>query len=144
MLEKVKDLGQFVSQPQIGKFYFYWYSPKTKDELPVYDRFPFVMPIEPYQDGWLGINFHYLPLRERKALLAQLFTIANNKKFDDTTKIKARYAVLNNTKKFKAFEPCIKRYLTQHLRSRIIEIHPQNWKIALTLPVQRFVPGRPY
>ena len=30
----------------IGKMYFFYYDPKTKDSLPYYDRFPLVIPIE--------------------------------------------------------------------------------------------------
>ena len=32
----------------IGRMYFYFYDPKTKDKLPYYDRFPLVLPIEQY------------------------------------------------------------------------------------------------
>ena len=40
----------------IGKMYCYWYDPKTKDKLPRWDRFPLVIPIERYGDGFLGLN----------------------------------------------------------------------------------------
>ena len=34
----------------IGKMYFFFYDPKHKDKLPVYDRFPMVFPIERYSN----------------------------------------------------------------------------------------------
>ena len=44
----------------IGNMYMFRYEPKLKESLPYYDRFPIVFPIEPYSDGFLGLNFHYL------------------------------------------------------------------------------------
>ena len=56
----------------IGKMYFFFYDPKLKDSLPYYDRFPLVIPIERYQNGFLGLNLHYIHPKQRIILLDKL------------------------------------------------------------------------
>jgi len=78
----------------IGKMYFYYYDPKTKDSMPYYDRFPLVIPIEQYSDGFLGLNLHYIHPRQRIILLDKLSKTATNKNFDDKTKLRLSYEYL--------------------------------------------------
>ena len=42
----------------IGRMYFFYYDAKNKDKLPQWDRFPLVLPIERYGNGFLGLNLH--------------------------------------------------------------------------------------
>ena len=53
----------------LGKMFFLFYNPKNKLTLPYYDKFPIVMPIHTYNDGFLGLNFHYLSPSQRSILL---------------------------------------------------------------------------
>jgi hypothetical protein len=39
-----------------GKMAAYFYDPKYKMQLPYYDRFPMILCIKMYQNGFLGIN----------------------------------------------------------------------------------------
>ena len=50
--------GKVTTRPVLNNLHMFFYDPKTKLKLPYYDRFPLVMPIERYSDGFLGINFH--------------------------------------------------------------------------------------
>jgi hypothetical protein len=122
-----------------GRMYFYMYDPKTKDELPYYDTFPLVFPIEMYSDGFLGLNLHYIRPNQRLALLDKLYDTTNNAKFDDTTKLRINYGILSGASRFKEFAPCMKRYLSSHIRSNIIEIQPDEWEITALLPFDNFV-----
>jgi hypothetical protein len=123
----------------IGKMYFFAYDPKYKDTLPMYDRFPLVFPIEPYSDGFLGLNLHYLTPSQRSTLLNMLSDYTNNKRFDRTTKLRMSYDLLSQTKKLaSASRPCIKRYLFSHVRSDFIEITSGEWYKAIELPVAMF------
>ena len=72
----------------IGKMYFFWYDPKNKNTLPMYDRFPLVFPIERYPDGFLGLNLHYLSFGERSALLNTMMKFRNNNNMNATTKLR--------------------------------------------------------
>ena len=68
-----------------------------------------------------------------------LYTVLNNKKFDETTRISASYKVLNGAAKFREFQPCVKHYLNAHVRTKPAYIMPSEWDIALFLPTQKFV-----
>lgn len=124
----------------IGKMYFFYYDPKTKDKLPVYDRFPLVFPIERYSDGFLGLNLHYLSQGERRALLGRLMEFKSNSKIDERTRLRLSYDLISSTKKLaNASRPCIKRYLFSHVRSKFVEVTANEWDQAINLPVEMFV-----
>lgn len=124
----------------IGKMYFFWYDPKHKDKLPTYDRFPLVFPIEPYEDGFLGLNLHYLSFAERTAILSGLSKFANDRTLSPGTRLNLSYSLLSSTKNVSSLmRPCIKRYLFSHVRSRFIEINADEWDKAAQLGVEVFV-----
>lgn len=124
----------------IGKMYFFWYDPKLKDTLPVYDKFPMVFPIERYSDGFLGLNLHYLDYGQRMYLLGLLSNFASNKKLTPSTRLKLSYDVLSNSVRLQNLaKPCIKRYLFEHVRSQFVEVTPDEWSYAAELPVELFV-----
>ena len=123
----------------IGKMYFFYYDPKTKDSLPYYDRFPLVIPIEQYSDGFLGLNLHYIHPKQRIILLDKLSDTLSNKRYDERTRLKINYDFLKAASL--AFEamPCIKRYLFANVDSRFLEISADEWDIAVMLPMETFV-----
>jgi len=149
LMSKIKDLKptrqallndkeRLKTNTIIGRMYFYYYDPKLKDELPYYDRFPLVIPIERYQDGFLGLNLHYISPRQRIELLDALSDFANNSKYDETTRLRLSWAKLKTVgEAFKA-KPCVKRYLFKHVDSRFLEITADEWDIAALLPFQNF------
>lgn len=124
----------------IGRLYFFAYDPKWKEKLSKYDKFPMVFPIELYGDGFLGLNLHYLNMRERQMLLGRLMSFANNKKMNRSTKLKLSYDLIQSTRKLNSLSrPCIKRYLFGHCRSRFIEIYADEFDKAIQLPVEDWV-----
>ena len=134
----LNDKERLKTNTIIGRMYFYYYDPKLKDELPYYDRFPLVIPIERYQDGFLGLNLHYISPRQRIELLDALSDFATNSKYDETTRLRLSWAKLKTIgKAFKA-KPCVKRYLFKHVDSRFLEITADEWDIAALLPFQNF------
>lgn len=135
----MRDRIRLKNKTIIGKMYFYYYDPKTKDSMPYYDRFPLVIPIDQYSDGFLGLNLHYIHPRQRIILLDKLSETASNKNFDEKTKLRISYDYL--TRASTAFEamPCIKRYLYSQVTSRFLEISADEWDIAALLPMETFV-----
>ena len=127
-----------VSKSVLGKMYFYSYNPKWKDELPWYDTFPLVFPIERYPDGFLGLNFHYLAPKHRAILMDQLKMFANNKKYDETTKLRLSYNMLKGFTKIKRAKPTVHRYLNSKVNSKFVLVNADEWEVALFLPVERF------
>jgi hypothetical protein len=67
-----------------------------------------------------------------------LYDITNNDKYDETTKLKISYQVLNGAAKYKEFRPTVKHYLTSQIRSKLLYINPVEWDIALWLDTARF------
>jgi hypothetical protein len=135
----IQDKSRSVTGFYPGRMYFYFYDPKMKKTLPYYDKFPLVIPVEKYKDGFLGLNLHYLPVKYRIILLDKLYDTLNNDRYDDTTKMQLSYDLLAGAARYEEFKPCLKRYLTSHIASGLIEIEPSNWEIALFLPVEMFV-----
>lgn len=123
----------------MGKMYMFFYDPKHKKTLPYYDRFPLIFPFSSAKGGFMGLNLHYLPLKLRALLMDSLYDLMNNKQYSEDTKLKLSYSVLQSAGKYKWFKPCIKHYLSDHIRSRFIEVDVSSWDIALFLPTQKFV-----
>ena len=134
----MKDRERLKDKSIIGKMYFFFYDPKTKDSLPYYDRFPLVIPIERYSDGFLGLNLHYIHPKQRIILLDKLSDTVTNKRFDEKTKLRISYQYLATASTAFQAMPCIKRYLFNHLTSRFLEIPADEWDIAALLPVEQF------
>ena len=121
-----------------GRLYMYYYDPKTKDTLPYYDKFPLVFPYEALSDGFIGLNMHYLPPFYRIQLMTRLMKFASNTKLNETTKIQYSWSLIAGIARFKIAEACIKRYLSNHVKSPFIEIPANEWHTAMMLPLQRF------
>jgi len=135
----LNDAKRISPKTFIGRMYFYHYDPKFKDILPVWDKFPLVIPMEMYSDGFLALNLHYLDPYNRLALLDRLHDFINNDKYNDTTRFNLSYDLLSNSRRYSMIQPCIKRYLYNHIRSSIIYIEPNNWETAIFLPAQKMV-----
>ena len=123
----------------IGRMFLFYYDAKYKDTLPYWDRFPLVIPIEMYKDGFLGLNLHYISPLARAKLLNALYATLNNKNYDDTTRLKINYRILSNASQFSYFKPCVKRYLFSHVKSRYFYITPSEWDTTIMLPTEQFV-----
>ena len=133
-----KESNRWVNRFQLGGLYFFYYDPKTKSDLPYYDRFPLVIPLEIYPGSFLGLNLHYLPIKYRLAFLDKLLDTAELNKNDEISRVRVTYDILCAAKMYKEFRPCLKKYLTSHINSKIIAVQPNEWDIATVLPVQQF------
>jgi len=122
----------------IGRMYHFFYDPKHKDTLPYWDKFPLIFVIDFYQDGFLGLNLHYIPPIYRIRLMDAIYSIARDDKVRQSKKARMTYGLLKGAAKFKYFKPCIKRYLTNHVKSRYLYVPFEEWDIAAFLPTQRF------
>jgi hypothetical protein len=138
-----KESFRKTSTLKLGMMYCFYYDPKGKAEMPYYDRFPMIIVLEKYQDGFLGLNLHYLPYRYRVAFLKKLFQYAVLDKDDDIKRLRVTYDILTASKRFREFQPCIKRYLYGHVKSRVLTIQPKEWEVASLLPLQQFKKAKP-
>ena len=122
----------------LGRLYCFYYDPLGKAEMDYYDRFPMVLALEKYNDGFLGLNLHYLPYKYRLAFLSKLmdYTVRNDD--NDVMKVRITYDILNASRRFKEFKPCLKKYLFNYTQSQILAVQPNEWDIAAFLPIQQF------
>lgn len=125
------------TQIKPGSLYCWFYDPKYKRTLPYYDAFPVAFVLDMKQNGFLGINMHYLPLRARSVLLTRLLDNML-KKTTYATYLNLQYGILNTAAKFREFKPCLKRYLITHVRGQMIEIPPDEWIRTIFLPLESF------
>jgi len=132
--EKSRQTSTF----KLGRLYCFYYDPKGKNELPYYDRFPMVLVLDRYEDGFLGLNLHYLPYRYRVAFLKKLLDYAVLDKDDEIQRLRVTYDILTASRRLREFQPCIKRYLFSQIKSRLLTIQPNEWEIASLLPLQQF------
>ena len=135
--KKVADLSNRISAarlmrdnklkkaPTFNKLHFFRYDPKLKATLPYYDIFPLVMPIQAAKGGFLGINFHYLPIPLRMRLLETL----------DKRGFRGDYSKLKNIREVK---PTIKHYLRQQFRSGFLELEEDDYAPSIFMPVAQF------
>ena len=122
----------------MGGLYYFYYDPITKDDMPYYDKFPLVMPLKRESDGFIGLNLHYLPLRQRIMFMRKMLPFAIYDDNDEIKRIRMTYSMLESSSRYKEFRPCIKKYLYTRIRSKILKVEPQEWDIALYLPIQQF------
>jgi hypothetical protein len=135
--KKVADLSNRISAarlmrdnklkkaPTFNKLHFFRYDPKLKATLPYYDTFPLVMPIQSAAGGFLGINFHYLPIPLRMKLLETL----------DRRNFTGNYSKLKNIREVK---PTIKHYLRRQFVSGFLELEEDDYAPAIFMPVAQF------
>ena len=135
------DARQFgiIRRNHIGRMVMFFYDPKWANTLPYYDKFPLVLPIEMYDDGFLGINLHYLPPIQRARLLDTILNIYDSTHLDEKRKLKMGYNILQRYVRSRLHIPCVKRYLYSHMRSRFFLIPPEDWEMSVLLPTEQFM-----
>ena len=133
-MDLIRD-GKRDNNPFYGRLNMFFYDPKYKKTLPYYDTFPLVLPLENYPDGFLGINFHYLPMTLRLELLDRVVDYSNNTKFDESTRLAVDYSKL---KKIDLIKPALKRYLAGRVKTQFRRIDADEFTVAVLLPVARF------
>ena len=131
-------IGDMVGRPEVGSMYMFIYDPKTKDKLPYYDRFPLVLPYDDAKGGFYGLNLHYLPYMLRGQLLGQLMKTASDRTIGPDTVMRYSWDILRSASRFPAVKPTVKRYLYTQIKSRILQVNPEDWRTAIFLPVEQF------
>ena len=132
--------GKLNGIPSRGRLNFFFYDPKYKQVLPLYDRFPLVLPLETIPGGFMGLNFHYIRPVQRVSLLNNLQRFATGG-MKPSTRIDATY---DGIKGVSITKNMIKKYLYGHVRSSFLRVDFDEAALAVMLPVQQFKKGQPY
>lgn len=134
------DIGEIVSLGNIepGDMYLFMYDPKTKEQLQYYDTVPLSMVFDVTNKGFHGINFHYLPPLLRMQLLGKMLEFTNTKNISERSKFLLKWSTLKSASRFPGIKACVKQYLFEHVKSRVLKINPEDWKKTIMLPLDNF------
>tara|TARA_B100001245_G_scaffold236484_1_gene227671 strand:- start:666 stop:1355 length:690 start_codon:yes stop_codon:yes gene_type:complete len=123
-----------------GKMYTFGYDAKLKAILPYWDKFPLIIVLDVYKDGFLGLNFHYVSPIDRAKFFAKIMKFATQKGEPEDMTDKARFNVSwDAVKNIKGADKMIHKYLYGHVRTSLLEAPPNEWENVIFLPYQRFV-----
>jgi hypothetical protein len=141
-----RDQELFSSGMTLGRMYFFEYDAKHKDTLPLWDRYPLVIPFNAYRakDGAeivLGLNFHYLQPVLRMAAFRALLKFKTNDRFNKKTKLDFSWKVISTLAQSRYFEHAVHAYRMDHVRSKFVDIPAQSYELVLFLPLARFQKG---
>ncbi len=128
----------------VGSMYFFRYDPKHKATLPMYDKYPLAIVIDRYNDGFLGLNLHYLTRGQRGRMVTLFNDFYTKKKlFNGIIAGSSRSnwdLIQSATSGVESFsKQCVKRYLYTHIRSQVIRINKDEYDKAVQLPIDEWV-----
>ena len=122
-----------------GGVYMFYYDAKWKDTLPYWDKYPIVVPLELYSDGFLGINIHYISPSMRVPLLQKMFEFTkDNEELEGDARMLIDYDTTQLESELRNAGPCIKRYLTSHIGARITRVPKEQWETLMMMPTAKF------
>lgn len=134
----LRNEGTRVSTYEMGDMYLMSYDAKYGDVMPYYDRYPLVLPFEFTNNGFYGLNLHYIAPRYRVALLEGLYETVINDTFDREKKFRFNYKLIKSVSRLKYGKPCIKRYLTSHIDGTMMKVDSKYWDVVSMLPASDF------
>ena len=128
-----------------GKMYTFGYDAKLKAILPYWDKFPLIVVLDTYKDGFLGLNFHYLSPIDRQKFFTKILKFSNQKgdpmDFTDKARFNISWDAVQN---IKHADKMIHKYLYGHVKTSLLEAPPNEWENVIFLPYQKFVLTKPH
>jgi len=148
-LQMQRTGGTRTGNIKLGRMYFFRYDAEGTasgrgvdiKKGNVYDEFPLIFLLTETPDSFEGINFHYMVPKERIKLLGRMFEYLNSENFDDRTKLfsaKFKKTIKENSL-FRFARVCYRVYKPGRVASKIIQVHPMDWELAITVPTEKFV-----
>ena len=130
--------GKKINNLLLGRMYFFRYEPTKQQD--VYDKYPLIFMLYEDADNFSGINFHYLTPKQRAVLLGQMFMYLNNEDFGITTKLMVQSfrILIRNDRRFRFAKSAYRQYKPDQIRSKIIQVHPLDWELAIMVPTEKF------
>ena len=123
---------------EMGDMYLMEYDAKLKDKLPYYDRYPLVLPFDFTNNGFYGLNLHYIAPRHRVALLEALYETVERNDMDIAEKFRFNYSLISKVTGMRFAKPCVKRYLTSHIKGQLMKVDSKYWDVVSMLPSSDF------
>ena len=147
MIREGYKVQKVTVRPNFGMMNLFYYRPKGAEKLPYYDVFPLVIPMgRRLNDGFVGLNFHYLSVPQRWLLLERLSMFQMPSELDsfDTEEGAGEVMALfwSKIRRKRGVKPIVRRYLTKNIQSRFLKIELSEMLIALSIPMERFYTGK--
>ena len=125
---------------EVGKMITFRYFPETYKTLPYFDAQPLILIVEvPNKDTVIGVNLHYYTMKERLNTFYSMWPLLTDKNLGKTARFRMFYNIISESKKYIRGIAGLKEYKTRRIRSRVYEINPKYWEVALVLPTEHFV-----
>lgn len=130
----------------VGRLYYFEYKAvhAGDKENNVYDQFPmvFIFNTSKSDDGKKllhGLNMHYLHPKERAIVYLKLLQVRNKKNYTSAMKLKLSWQIIKTLVNQRLYEKAVHTYRVDRIQSRLIEIHPAHWEIAVFLRLETWV-----
>ena len=129
--------GETTSRLLSGKMYLY----KYQAESGLYNKFPLIFMLRKRGSLFEGIDFHYIDLGRRIELYENMKPFFSTKGITKKTILFAKKfrTIMQRSKKFRGALVSFRRYKKENIKSKIIEISPNDWLTALQQPAEMFV-----
>ena len=120
-----------------GKMYLYRYQAESK----YYNKFPLIFMLRKKGDLFEGIDFHYIDLGRRIELYENMKPFFSTKGITEKTIlfVKKFRTIMHRSKSFRGAVVSFRKYKKENIKSKIIEVSPNNWLTALRQPAEMFV-----
>ena len=157
--EKMVAEGKTTARVNYGMLNLFLYKPLWAANLKYYDMFPLVIPFKWYRNGFCGVNFHYLSIPMRVALLERLSEfqeehelygldeynspVSGRASGEGTMGTKSDVLALTWQKisGMRGIKPTIHRYLNKYVYTNFLKIELEDMVASILLPVERFYTG---
>ena len=110
--------------------------------------FPLVLPFKFYSNGFCGVNFHYLSIPMRVALLERLSEFqeehelyARDRRNESGTQSDVLALTWQKISGMRGIKPTIHRYLNKYVYTNFLKIELEDMVASILLPVERFYTG---
>ena len=145
--QRMLEQGKTTVKPIYGLMNLFWYKPIHAAKLSYYDIFPLVLPFKYHRNGFTGINFHYLSIPMRVALLERL------QGFEQDAETYRQDEFGNQTDKevlgfrwqeiigMRGLKKTVHRYRAKYVYSNFLKIGLDDMVVASLLPIERFYTG---
>lgn len=128
----------------VGKLMLFEYAAESPgdSETGLYDRYPmcFIYDIQEINGNFVfyGLNVHYLTPRYRGELFKAMMKIKNTKTLNSRTRIHAEWSLIKQVAGNRIASEAVHAYRIDRMKSKFVEIQPQDWIVAVFLQIQRW------
>lgn len=116
-----------------GQLYTYTYDPKWKKTLDFYDTQPIIIFLDNAPKGHYGLNIHFLPQKMRNIIFKEINPSIKKNPFQSGLEKWKRLSIIKGYEK-----ALIRRYLTNHIKGKILPIPEQYWTKFRDFPTEKF------